>query len=83
MSYQVSKWKIILILIEREHTSGPREMLPPKSKSTESGTPVESRRNTELTFTFSFLILPLQLAFALEMNDHHFVQRTFRLDCDP
>lgn len=34
-------------------TSPPRKMFPPKSSSTESDTPVESRRNTELTLTFS------------------------------
>lgn len=37
----------------RELTSPPLEMFPPNKSSTESETPVESRRNTEFTFTFS------------------------------
>lgn len=37
----------------KELTSPPLEMFPPNKSSTESETPVESRRNTEFTFTFS------------------------------
>ena len=37
----------------KELTRPPLEMFPPNKSSTESDTPVESRRNTELTFTFS------------------------------
>lgn len=34
-------------------TNSPLEIFPPNKRTAESGTPVESRRNTAFTFTFS------------------------------
>lgn len=50
--YIRSNW-YSLILVQEKLTSPPREIFPPKSSSTESDIAVESRRNTEFTFTFS------------------------------